>query len=384
MKFIMIHSFSLLSAAAALALCLSSALGGEEELFDVSRHGAVGDGKTLNSKALQAAIDECAGSGGGTLVIPKGVFLSGALFLKPGVNIRFLPGAVLKGSTDINDYPKVNTRIEGHFEPWRAALINGDKVDHLRITGPGTLDGSGAPFWQEFYRRRAVDHKTTNLGVERPRLTFIQNSEDVRVSGIHFKDSGFWNLHLYRCRNVEVEECRFEALHGAKPNNAPSSDGIDVDSSQDVTISKCFFSVGDDCIALKGSKGPFALQDQDSPPVERIHIRDCVFEAGGGIVTLGSEATVVRDVEVLARSGPPGFTPWLDTSTSNGFVEFSASPQFTGTAGSAAGIRLAGFWSRATTSNSPSSVAARAVLRRMRLLRSSSMPAFLSLYSSST
>ncbi len=298
MKSIMIHSSSLLSAAAVLTLCLSSALGGEEELFDVSRHGAVGDGKTLNSKALQAAIDECAGSGGGTLVIPKGVFLSGALFLKPGVNIRFLPGGVLKGSTDINDYPKVNTRIEGHFEPWRAALINGDKVDHLRITGPGTLDGSGAPFWQEFYRRRAVDHKTTNLGVERPRLTFIQNSEDVRVSGIHFKDSGFWNLHLYRCRNVEVEECRFEALHGAKPNNAPSSDGIDVDSSQDVTISKCFFSVGDDCIALKGSKGPFALQDQDSPPVERIHIRDCVFEAGGGIVTLGSEATIVRDVEV--------------------------------------------------------------------------------------
>jgi alpha-L-rhamnosidase len=87
-------------------------------------------------------------------------------------------------------------------------------------------------------------------------------------------------------------------LHGPKPDNAPSSDGIDVDSSQDVTISHCVFSVGDDCIALKGSKGPFAMQDQASPPVERIHIRDSRFEAGGGIVTFGSEATIVRDVDV--------------------------------------------------------------------------------------
>jgi polygalacturonase len=298
MKLIESPAASSLFAAAVFTFCICPAPGAEPQRFDISEHGAVGDGKTLNSKAIQSTIDECAGSGGGTLVIPKGQFVSGALFLKPGVNIQFLEGAVLKGSTDINDYPKANTRIEGHFEPWRAALLNGDKVDHLRITGPGTLDGSGAPFWQEFYRRRDANSKTTNLDVERPRLTFIQNSEDVQVSGINFKDSGFWNLHLYRCRKVTVENCRFEALHGTKPNNAPSSDGIDVDSSQEITISKCFFSVGDDCIALKGSKGPFAMQDKDSPPVERIHIVDCVFEAGGGIVTAGSEATIVRDVTV--------------------------------------------------------------------------------------
>lgn len=266
--------------------------------FDISQHGAVGDGQTLNSKAIQTAIDECAKSGGGDLVIPKGVFLSGALYLKSGVNIRFLEGGVLKGSTNIEDYPKANTRIEGHFEPWRAALLNGDKVDGLRITGPGTLDGSGQPFWKEFYDRRAKDPKTTNLNVERPRLTLIQNSKDVQIRDIHYKDSGFWNLHIYRCQNVLVENCRFTALNGPKPNNAPSSDGIDVDSSQDVTISKCYFSVGDDCIALKGTKGPFALQDKDSPPVERIRIVDCEFAAGGGIVTAGSEATIVRDVTI--------------------------------------------------------------------------------------
>ncbi|MES2772801.1 MAG: glycosyl hydrolase family 28 protein [Bacteroidota bacterium] len=266
--------------------------------YTITEHGAIGDGLVLNTKAIQAVIDQCAKGGGGTVVIPKGIFLSGSIFMKPRVNLELQEGAVLKGTTDITQYPKASTRIEGHFEPWPAALLNGDHVDHLRITGPGTLDGSGEPFWKDFYQRRDINPKTTNLNVERPRLTFIQNSKDVQITGINFKNSGFWNLHMYRCSQVLVESCRFTALHGPKPNNAPSSDGIDVDCCQDMTISKCFFSVGDDCIALKGTKGPFALQDTASPPVERIYIRDCIFEAGGGIVTCGSEATIVRDVVV--------------------------------------------------------------------------------------
>jgi alpha-L-rhamnosidase len=270
---------------------------GNNKKFDITKYGAVSGSKTLNTKMIQAAIEACSKTGG-TVVIPKGEFLSGSIFLKQGVDIEFLEGGVLKGSTDINDYPTAMTRIEGHFEPWPAALINADGVNHLRITGPGTLDGSGDPFWKEFYHKRDLDKKTTNLSVPRPRLALIQNCKDVKISGIHFKNSGFWNLHLYRCQDLMVDNCRFTALSGPHPNNAPSSDGIDVDCSQDITISKCFFSVGDDCIALKGTKGPFALQDKDSPPVERIHILDCVFEAGGGILTCGSEATIVRDVNV--------------------------------------------------------------------------------------
>lgn len=270
-----------------------------KKTYNIAEFGAIGDGKTLNTKAIQTVIDDCAKNGGGTVIIPKGVFLSGALFIKPGVNIEIQQDAVLKGSQNIEDYPKAITRIEGHFEPWRAALLNGDKVDHLHITGKGTLDGNGEPFWKLFYSRRTADPKTTNLSVERPRLTFIQNSRDVQISGITFLNSGFWNLHLYRDRDVRVNNCRFIAPGGRVPDDhAPSSDGIDVDSSQDITISNCFFSVGDDDIALKGSKGPFALQDKDSPPVERIHIYDCVFEKGGGVMTCGSEATIVRDVDI--------------------------------------------------------------------------------------
>jgi polygalacturonase len=261
---------------------------------------------TLNTRAIQTAVDNCSYQGGGTVVIPAGVFLSGAIFFQPGVNLELSVGAVLKGSTNIEDYPRAITRIEGHFEPWRTALLNGSNLDRLCISGPGTLDGNGAPYWHEFYRRIRNDPKTTNLNVERPRLVFLQNCRDVRITGVNFKDSGFWNLHLYRCQRVLVDTCSFRAPHGRRTDNAPSSDGMDVDSSQDITITNSFFSVGDDCIALKGSKGPFAMQDTNSPPVERIHIYGSTFEAGGGIVTFGSEATIVRDVDVerCTSTGP--------------------------------------------------------------------------------
>ncbi len=266
-----------------------------EKRASIADFGAVGDGRTLNTERIQSAIDQLASKGGGTLVVPRGVFLTGAIFLKPGVNLQLDEGAVLKGSTDRKDYPKRETRVEGHFEVWLPALVNADRVDHLRINGPGTLDGSGAPFWEDFWARRKQNPKTTNLDVERPRLVLIQNSEDVRVSGVTFKDSGFWNLHLYRCRNVLVENVRFQVPDGVR---CPSTDGTDIDSCQNVTIRGCTYRVDDDCIALKGSKGPLALADKDSPPVEHIRVENCTFERGHGVVTLGSEATLVRDVEV--------------------------------------------------------------------------------------
>ncbi|MGH9605173.1 MAG: glycoside hydrolase family 28 protein [Terracidiphilus sp.] len=257
--------------------------------------GAVADGRTLNTEKLQAAIDRLAALQGGALVIPTGVFLSGALFFKPGVHLRLERGGVLKGSTDVRDYPMRRTRIEGHFQVWLPALINADGCDGLRIEGQGTLDGNGAPFWQAFWTRIEANHKTTNLDVPRPRLAFIENSRDVQISGVTFKDSGFWNLHLYRCQETLVENVRFEVPDGVR---CPSTDGTDIDSCQHVTIRGCTYRVDDDCVCLKGSKGPFAMDDHDSPPVEHIRIENNTYERGGGVATLGSEATIVRDVVV--------------------------------------------------------------------------------------
>lgn len=262
----------------------------------IADFGAVGDGATLNTEKIQSAIDQVATKGGGTIVVPSGVFLSSSIFLKPGVNLHLDKNAVLKGSPNIADYPRMRTRIEGHYEAqFIPGLINADKCNNLRITGPGTIDGSGEPYWKEFWRRYNADNTTKNLDVLRPRLAIIENSDSVQISGVTFKHSGYWNLHLYRCTNVLVENTRFQVPDDQK---CPSTDGIDVDSCQRVTIRGCTFRVDDDCIAMKGSKGPLAMQDKDSPPVEHVRIENCTFERGHGAVTLGSEATVVRDVVV--------------------------------------------------------------------------------------
>jgi len=253
--------------------------------------GAVPDGKTMDTTAIQAAINQVDGQGGGTVIVPAGTFLTGALFLKPKVNLTIAAGGVLLGSTNIADYPSMPTRIEGHFQVWRPAIINASGCDGLQITGSGTLQGGGQPYWDAFRAARTANRNTKNLDVDRPRNMFIEYSKNVLISGISLRDSGFWNIHLYDCQDVTVEGVDIRA-----GSRSPSTDGIDVDSCQDVTIHKCYIADNDDEIALKGTKGPLADQDKGSPAVEHIRISDCTFGHGGGIISLGSEATDVRDV----------------------------------------------------------------------------------------
>lgn len=271
----------------------------------VTDHGAVGDGRTLATHAIQSLIDRLAASGGGTLVFPAGVFLSGALDLRPGVHLHLEKHAVLRAvSTDVaTHFPQRPTRIEGRNQLFTPALINADGCDGLRITGEGVMDGNGRPVWDEFWRRFKADNTTKNLDVPRARLAFIANSKDVLIEGVTFKDSQFWNLHVYRCRDVIVRGARFVVPDDYK--QAPSTDAIDIDSSQDVLVERCHFSVTDDAVAMKGSKGPLALDDKDSPPVERVVVRDCEFRRAHAALTLGSEATIVRDV-VLENSRVTG------------------------------------------------------------------------------
>lgn len=278
--------------------------------ISIDEVGAEPGGDVVCTAAIQAAIERVTAAGGGRVIVPAGVFKTGAIRLGQGVELHLVEGAVLLGSTDLADYPRQLTRIEGHFEPWRPALVNASGLTGVKITGSGTLDGNGRPFWQAFWQRRAENRKCTNLEVERPRLIYLAECQDVMVSGIALKNSGFWNLHLYACRHVLVEGITITAPHGDPPkivgadepwdevaiDRAPSSDGIDVDSCQNVTIRRCRISVGDDCIALKGTKGPLALEDASSPPVERVVIEDCDFDSGHGAITCGSEATIVRDV----------------------------------------------------------------------------------------
>jgi len=274
--------------------------------FVITDYGAVADGTTLNTAAIQQAIDAAQAVGGGTVVIPAGTFMSASIFLHQGVGLYLAQGAVLLGSPRIEDYPKRQTRIEGHFEPWRMALVNAQALDGVSITGPGRFDGNGQGYWTAFWQARVANQAVTNLAVERPRLLFIDRCQHVTIQGVTLENSGFWNLHLYRCNGVLVSGVRIFSpstpapARGAMPAGprGPSTDGIDIDSSQNVTVRGCNISCADDDIALKGSKGPHADQDTDSPPVENILIENCVIGDGNGLLTCGSEATLIRHVVV--------------------------------------------------------------------------------------
>ncbi len=288
-------NFSFLSRFMLLSLVLSPVMVAQEQ-YPITDFGATAGGTVLNTAAIQAAIDAAAAKGGGTVVIPAGIFRSGAIFLKSGVGLHLAAGAVLLGSASIEDYPKQLTRIEGHFEPWRMALVNAQGLEKLRINGEGRLDGNGATYWAAFWLRRKENPQCTNLEVERPRLLFIDRCHDVRIEGLTLENSGFWNIHLYRCLTVLIEGVSISGPTGSV--RAPSTDGIDIDSSQNVTVRHCRIAVDDDCIALKGSKGPLADRDTDSPAVENILVEQSEFGRGGGVLTCGSEATVVRHVTV--------------------------------------------------------------------------------------
>jgi polygalacturonase len=263
----------------------------------ITDHGALGDGKTLNTAAIQAAIDRCATNGGGEIVVPRGTFITGAIFLRQGVNLTLETGGVLKGSQDTNDYPWIDTRIAGLEMKWPAALVNADGVTGLKISGAGTIDGSGERWWREYWdaRNQAPGRADPHFKIPRPRLVHIINSTNVAVRGVRLKDSAFWNLQLTYCDGVEVRDVTIRAP--LKPLKAASSDGIDVDSSRNVLITGCDIECADDAICLKSGRDTDGLRV--NRPTENVVIENCRVGNAAGLVVFGSEtAGGIRNVTV--------------------------------------------------------------------------------------
>ena len=258
----------------------------KETRFDIATHGAVGDGKTLNTQVIQAVIDACAQAGGGTVVVPSGVFITGSIFLKQGVNICVETNGVLKGSDNTNDYPWIQTRIAGLEMKWPAALINADGVTNLQLAGAGTIDGSGARWWHEYWIARAAETGDVDphFKVARPRLVHIIRSQKILVQDLLFKDSAFWNLQLTYCDGVEVKNLKVRA-----PLRAASSDGVDVDSSRNVVIDGCDIECDDDAICLKSGRDADGLRV--NRPTEYVEVKNCRVGRAAGLVVIGSETS---------------------------------------------------------------------------------------------
>ncbi|RTQ48815.1 exopolygalacturonase [Hymenobacter gummosus] len=266
----------------------------------ITQFGAGLDSTRLSTAAIQRTIDKASAAGGGTVVVPKGVFLSGALFFKPKTQLRLAAGAKLKGSDNIGDYPLLPSRMEGQSLPYYAALVNARNVNGFRVTGPGTIDGNGLRFWKHFWAHRdsmkRAGKSSTNLEVHRPRLLFIWGSNDVTIKDVKLRDAGFWTTHLYQCNNVLIEGCDIRSPF--RPVKAPSTDGVDIDVCKKVTIRNCYISVNDDGIVMKGGKGPDAHKLPQNGPIEDVLIENCTFGEVHAAVTCGSECIHANRITV--------------------------------------------------------------------------------------
>ena len=266
--------------------------------YVVTDYGVSNDSTIVQTQQLQAVIDKAASEGGGVVVIPRGTFLSGSLFFKPGTHLHIAEGGKLKGSDRIANFKIIKTRIEGETCDYFAALVNADHVDGFTITGNGTIDGNGYHYWEEFWIRRKWNRKCTNKDAQRPRLVYISNSSNVTVQDVRIMNSAFWTNHIYNSDHVRYLDCFIYApTSGMK---APSSDAIDIDKCHDILINGCFMNVNDDAVVLKGGKGTYADTMSVNGPVERVLVQNCHYGTVHSMLTLGSES--LHDRNIILRN----------------------------------------------------------------------------------
>lgn len=250
--------------------------------YDIRHFGALNDGKTINTAAISQAIKTCAEGGGGTVYVPAGRFLTGAVILRSNVNLFLDAGAILSFSTDVNDYPVVESRWEGVKREVYASCIYAEDCENISVTGHGTLDGNGQ-FWWDLFRNKQNQYP-------RPKLVSFDTCKHVLLSGVKMVNSPSWTVNPICCEDVTVHNISI-----VNPANSPNTDGIDPESCRNVRISDCHIDVGDDCIAIKAGTEDTAKR----VPCENIVITNCTMIHGHGGVVLGSEMSGdIRNVTV--------------------------------------------------------------------------------------
>lgn len=276
--------------------------------FNILKYGAKADGKSNCREAINKAVDACSKAGGGRVVVPTGVYLTGAIRLRSNVNLYIAKDATVKFSTDPNDYlPLVHTRWEGMELMHLSPFIYAYQEKNIAITGEGTLDGQGKSFFWKWHGNPAFGGDPDKLS-QRPararlyemmdknvpladrvfgighylRPQFIQpyNCKNVLIEGVTIVDSPMWEVHPVLCENVTVRNLNISS-HG------PNNDGCDPESCKDVLIENCFFDTGDDCIAIKSGRNNDGRRI--NIPTENIIVRNCTMKDGHGGITVGSE-----------------------------------------------------------------------------------------------
>ncbi|OAS82512.1 MULTISPECIES: glycoside hydrolase family 28 protein [Metabacillus] len=251
-------------------------------MYDIKQFGAIGNGETVNTKAIAQAIEACVQAGGGTVYVPAGRFLTGAIILKSNVNLYLEAGATLLFSNNISEYPVVHSRWEGVTRDVYASCIYAENSENISVTGYGTLDGNGQ-FWWDLFRKQENKYP-------RPKLVSFDTCKHVGIAGVKMVNSPSWTVNPICCEDVSIHNISI-----LNPSHSPNTDGIDPESCRNVRISDCHIDVGDDCIAIKAGTEDTSKRI----PCENITITNCTMIHGHGGVVLGSEMSGdIRNVTV--------------------------------------------------------------------------------------
>ncbi|HEX5245403.1 MAG TPA: glycosyl hydrolase family 28 protein [Tepidisphaeraceae bacterium] len=239
--------------------------------YNIRDFSAIGDGRTLDTAAVQKAIDTASAAGGGQVVVPAGVFLIGPIHMASHVDLHLAIGATLKGSPKLADYlggqipgPAVKLKVPGRRKgPGHPlCLIGGQDLDDISITGRGTIDGSGG----------SADFDRGDNDPFRPKILMLVNCRDVRVSDVTLRDSATWVQHYLGCQRVRISGER--VYSHANLNN----DGLDIDST-DVNVSDCIIDSDDDGICLKSDR---------EAPCSNVTISNCVIGSNCNAIKMGT------------------------------------------------------------------------------------------------
>ena len=294
---------------------------------NITDFGGVGDGIALNTEAFRSAIDHLYSVGGGHLIVPEGIWLTGPITLRDNIDLHVTSNAVILFSPERDLYPIVETVFEGLDTKRCLAPVNADGAKNISITGGGTIDGSGDS-WRQVKRAKMTDSQWKDLlssggftdrkgtvwypdssswrgsivsdafnvpqGLEtdeewesvktylRPVLVGLKECENVLLEDVLFQNSPCWNIHPLMCRNVIINNITVR-----NPWYSQNGDGIDIDSCEDVILVNSSFDVGDDAICIKSGK------DEDgrrrARPCRNLIVDNCIVFHGHGGFVVGSE-----------------------------------------------------------------------------------------------
>ena len=265
--------------------------------YDVREFGAVGDGETLDTAAIQQAVDACHAAGGGTVLVPPGTYLTGTVYLKSRVNLHLSSGTTLLGSPRREDYNADDVFPENPVfsreNVTGAHLVIAYQADRVSITGEGTIDGNSGAFFEPLapeeiattYRRHPGNFTVREW---RPgQMVFFCRCTNVSVRDVSLLDAPYWTLLLLGCTGVRIRGLRISS-----PPQTPNGDGIDIDCCRQVTVSDCIISSGDDSITLRGHS---ALLGEHAQACSDVAISNCVLSTPCNAIRVGVGDGEVRD-----------------------------------------------------------------------------------------